>query len=258
VDPPQHTIPLTSQTSVPVADISSEATLLKIISMQQEQNAAMAERQNQQHERLLTLLEDRRRHTPARTVTVTTVTQSSEPVAGTVTIIPPRNYDNLAIAGVSLPPMFRLEGRITTLAMDAMKSDLDSSSHDILEEDHQLLMDNDEKSIKKSVNSINKSGQDSSPLLPLDEDNEDNKRLIKYISRNNSIKIKTGIPIKWFLIKRICINFNIGSCTRSTNHLNNSKKMVLRHICGSCLLHRRIADTTHTAVSCRFRPQSFY
>jgi hypothetical protein len=127
-----------------------------------------------------------------------------------------------------------------------------------LEEAPQPLVPHVEGSISTLVNDKAKSDLDSSPLLPLDEDDEDNKRLIKYIKRNNSIKIKTGIPIKWFLINRICINFNIGSCIKTTNHLNTNKKLVLRHICGSCLLHRRVADTTHTAVSCQFKSQSFH
>jgi hypothetical protein len=180
-------------------------------------------------------------------LTVTTVTQSTEPVSGTVFVIPPRNLDNLAIAGVSLPLTFRLDGGSTTL-------DLESSSQDVLEEDHQLLGDNKERCGKRP---LEVSDQVSSPLLPLDEEFEDKRRLNKYIRRNNFIKTKTGIPIKWFLVNRVCINYNICACKETTNHLNNNKKMVLRHICGSCLLHRRYVDTTHTAVSCRFRPQGF-
>jgi hypothetical protein len=245
VDPGTTRVP--NQPSNPIANLSSEETLLKIICLQQEQNAAMADRQDRQHERLLTLLEGRRLHNPVQTVTVTTVTQSCEPAAGKILVIPPRNIDNLAIAGVSLPLTFRLDGGNTTL-------DLESSSQDILEEDQKPADDNKGRYGKRT---LEMSEQVSSPLLSLDEDLEDNRRLNKYIRRNNLIKTKTGIPIKWFLVNRICINFNIYACKELSNHLNNSKKMVLRHICGSCLLHKRQIDTSHTAVSCRFRPQSF-
>jgi hypothetical protein len=34
--------------------------------------------------------------------------------------------------------------------------------------------------------------------------------------------------------------------------------MVLRHVCGSCLFQRRVADTTHRAITCRFKTQVFY
>jgi hypothetical protein len=234
-------------TSKPVTELSSEETLLRIICLQQEQNAVMADRQNRQHERLLTLLESKRLHNPVQTLTVTTVTQSSEPASGKIFVIPPRNIDNLAIAGVSLPLTFRLDGGSTTL-------DLESSSGDVLEEDHHLHGDHNGRCGKRP---LEVSDYGSSPLLPLNEELEDNRRLNKYIRRNNFIKTKTGIPIKWFLVNRVCINFNINACKEVTNHLNTSKKMVLRHICGSCLLHRRQIDTTHKAVSCRFRPQSF-
>jgi hypothetical protein len=245
LDPGTTTIP--RQTSKPVTGLSSEETLLRIICLQQEQNAVMADRQDRQHERLLTLLESRRLHNPVQTMTVTTVTQSCEPATGNIFVIPPRNIDNLAIAGVSLPLTFRLDGGSTTL-------DLEATSGDIVEEDHHQHGDHNGRCGKRP---LEVSDYGSSPLLPLDEELEENKRLNKYIRRNNFVKTKTGIPIKWFLINRVCINFNINACKQVANHLNNSKKMVLRHICGSCLLHRRQIDSTHTAVSCRFRPQGF-
>jgi hypothetical protein len=218
----------------------------------------MAVRQDQQHERLLTLLENRRRSTPAQTYTVTTITQSDIPAAGIVSIIPPRNYVNLAMAGISLPPMLRFEGRIMALDTKSLRSDLDSSTHEILEEASEPLRHRVEGTNSTLASDKPQSVLEASPLLPLDEDDEDNKRLLKYIKRNNSIKTKTGIPIKWFLMNRICINFNIGSCIKTTNHLNTNKKLVLRHICGICLLHKRASDTTHTAVTCQHKPQIFH
>jgi hypothetical protein len=237
----------TTQSSKPVTGLNSEETLLKIICLQQEHNSLMADRQDRQHDRLLTLLESRRLQNPVQTMTVTTVTQSCDPSAGNIFVIPPRNLDNLAIAGVSLPLTFRMEGGSTSV-------DLEETSGDSFEEDHHQDGDHFGKYGKRPLEG---SDNGSSPLSPLDEELEENKRLNKYIRRNNFIKTKTGIPIKWFLVNRVCINFNINACKQLTDHLSIKKGTMLRHICGSCLLHRRQLDSTHTAVSCRFRPQGF-
>jgi hypothetical protein len=162
------------------------------------------------------------------------------------------------MAGVSLPPMLRIEGSITAPDLEKLKSNLDSSPIESLEEVYQPPMLSIEGSITTPDLEKSKSNLDSSPILPLDEDVEDNKRLIKYIKRNNIVKMKTGIPIKWFLVNRTCINYNIGTCGKAANHLNTNQEMVLRHICGSCLLHRRVSDTTHPAVTCRYKSQSFH
>jgi hypothetical protein len=237
-------------------DVDSRATLLDIISLQQANNTAMAERQDKQQERLLTLLENRDRGNSAQTVTVTTVTQSTLPAAGRVTIIPPRNFENLAMAGVSLPPMLRIEGSIPAPDIIIMSSNLDSPITESLEEVFEPPMLHLEG--RMTTSNFDKPNLDSSPVLPLDEDVEDNKRLIKYIKRNNIVKMKTGILIKWFLVNRTCINYNIGSCGKTGNHLNTSQQRVLRHICGNCLLHRRVSDSTHSATDCRYKTQSFH
>jgi hypothetical protein len=222
-DEPQHVPPQTPQQSVSAAEVSSHATLLNIINLQHAHNTAMAEWQEQQQERLLTLLENMNRSTSVRATTVTTITHSALPAAGRVSIVPPRNYKNLAMAGVSLPPMLRIEGSITALDLERMKTKLDSS-----------------------------------PNLLMEEHENDDNRLQNYIRRNNDIKIKTGISLNWYMINRTCIKFNIGTCYHIGNHTNTNQELVLRHICGSCLIHRRVEDSTHTAVTCRFKTQSFY
>jgi hypothetical protein len=82
----------------------------------------MMERQSVHQEKLMKLLENTQNNSiPAATMmTSTTIT------AGRVGVLAPRNSENLALAGISLPPMLRIEGDLTTIDMSKMKSKLKS------------------------------------------------------------------------------------------------------------------------------------
>ena len=104
----------------------SSAPWLAILQQQQ----VMMDRQTAQQDRLLKLLEAaQNKSSHPESNQDPSPPASSGLSAGRVGVIAPRNAENLALAGVSLPPMLRIEGDLATIDMAKMKTKLRSGRH---------------------------------------------------------------------------------------------------------------------------------
>jgi hypothetical protein len=96
---------------------------MAMLCQQQQDQKAMMEKQSEHQEKLMKLLEASQQFNTIPTATTTTSTTIT---AGRVGVLAPRNSENLAMAGISLPPMLRIEGDYATIDMSKMKSKLKS------------------------------------------------------------------------------------------------------------------------------------
>jgi hypothetical protein len=103
---------------------TSDDLMAMLYKQQQDQNKLMKQ-QAEHQDKLMKLLEANQLNAipTATTTTSTTIT------AGRVGVQAPRNSQNLALAGISLPPMLRIEGDYATIDMSKMKSKLKSGRH---------------------------------------------------------------------------------------------------------------------------------
>jgi hypothetical protein len=106
-------------------NLPASNALMAMLYQNQQDQKAMMERQDAHQEKLMKLLEANQLNAipTATTTTSTTIT------AGRVGVQAPRNSQNLALAGISLPPMLRIEGDYATIDMSKMKSKLKSGRH---------------------------------------------------------------------------------------------------------------------------------
>jgi hypothetical protein len=101
---------------------ASDALMVMLCKQQQDQKTMM-EKQAEHQDQLLKLLEANQQNSIPTATTTTTIT------AGRVGVQAARNSHNLALAGISLPPMLRIEGDLSTIDMSKMKSKLKSGRH---------------------------------------------------------------------------------------------------------------------------------
>jgi hypothetical protein len=109
----------------PPQAVSSDG-LIAILQQQQLDNKKMMEKQSEQQDKLLKLLENANNSQQNNSIPPATTTTSTTISAGRVGVLAPRNSENLALAGISLPPMLRIEGDLSTIDMSKMKTKLKS------------------------------------------------------------------------------------------------------------------------------------
>jgi hypothetical protein len=119
-------LPVQGEITEQVQQDGSSAVLLNILHQQQANHMEMVDRQGAQQDKLLTLLENLHKQNPVQGSTNGTPSTSSSMSTGRVGVMAPHNAENLALTGVSLPPMLHIEGDLTTIDMSKMKVKLKS------------------------------------------------------------------------------------------------------------------------------------
>ena len=104
----------------------SSAALVLLLQQQQANHKEMMDQQAAQQDRLLKILESSQDRSVAPETTLADTPTSSSLSTGRVGVIAPRNAENLAAAGISLPPMLQIQGDLSTIDMSRMKAKLKS------------------------------------------------------------------------------------------------------------------------------------
>jgi hypothetical protein len=109
-----------------IPQMASNGTLIAMLQQQQLDQKRMMERQAEHQDKLMKLIENSNKVIQNNSIPAATATTSTTITAGRVSVLAPRNTENLALAGISLPPMLRIEGDLSTIDMSKMKSKLKS------------------------------------------------------------------------------------------------------------------------------------
>jgi hypothetical protein len=83
----------------------SQDTLIAMLQQQQLDQKRMMDRQSEHQDKLMKLLENSNKVQQNNSIPPATMTTSTNITAGRVGVLAPRNSENLALAGISLPPM---------------------------------------------------------------------------------------------------------------------------------------------------------
>ena len=66
-----------------------------------------------------------------------------------------------------------------------------------------------------------------------------------------------GIEVSFMRLNQICIKFQTGKCTLTTDHNTIHENVTLRHICAGCVFLKKPEDRSHNSKTCPNKSQFF-